>query len=293
MDSRCGYPPYRAAPAYTPALLKGIEPGAISVVISTFERPDACERALLSALNQADRPLEVLVCDNGSCDDTEARFREWDRREGRVRYLRIARNTGTPAATRNLGVTQARGEWVAFLDDDDEWMPQKLTLQREVMRGLDPDVIASNALRSSGGVYFPGAPAILEPSREQMLRANPIITSSALVRRSLVHFPEQRWLGGVEDYAAWLSLADRGARFAILGEPLVRYEDTGSERLSRARVRGELAIALLAWKRALGWPLEASNGRAAARKTAGAAYIVGAGLLGAAREYMRRNRTPA
>ncbi|HEV7528632.1 MAG TPA: glycosyltransferase family 2 protein [Solirubrobacteraceae bacterium] len=273
--------------------MSGIAPETISVVISTFERPQACERALLSALNQLDPPLEVLVCDNGSCDETQARFLEWERRESRVRYLRIASNTGTPAAPRNLGVTVARGEWVAFLDDDDEWLPQKLTLQRELMRAQDADVIATNALRSSGGVYFAGAPAIFEPRREQVLRANPIITSSSLVRRSLVHFPEQRWLGGVEDYAAWLNLADRGARFAILGEPLVRYEDTAAARLSRARIRGELAIALLAWKRALRWPPDASSGRAAARNTAGAAYIAAAGLLGAAREYVQRGRPQA
>jgi teichuronic acid biosynthesis glycosyltransferase TuaG len=269
--------------------LSGTEPEAISVVISTIERPEACELALLSVLNQLDSPLEVLVCDNGSRDGTEARFREWERRDRRVRYLRIASNTGTPAAPRNLGVAQAHGEWVAFLDDDDEWLPRKLTVQREVMRAQNADVIATNALRTSGGNYFPGAPALLEPGRKQLLRGNPVITSSSLVRRSLVHFPEQRWLGGVEDYAAWLDLADRGARFAILGEPLVRYEDAASERLSRARVRGELAIALLSWKRTLRWPPDGGNTRAAARRTAGAAYLVSVGLAEVARQRMRRS----
>jgi teichuronic acid biosynthesis glycosyltransferase TuaG len=275
------------------ATLISADPESISVVIPTFERPEACERALLSALNQLDRPLEVLVCDNGSRDGTQARFRDWERRESLVRYLRIATNTGTPAAPRNLGVAHARGEWIAFLDDDDEWLPQKLTLQRELIRASGADVIATNALRSSGGVYFPDAAALFEPRRDQLLRANPIITSSSLVRRLLVHFPEQRWLGGVEDYAAWLDLADRGARIAILGEPLVRYEDTAADRLSRARVRGELAIAALAWKRALRLPFDAHTARVAARKTVGAAYLATAGLLGAARDYARHSRSQA
>jgi teichuronic acid biosynthesis glycosyltransferase TuaG len=288
-------------PALVPAVvhlhsspLSAVQPEAISVVISTFERPLACERALLSALNQLDPPLEVLVCDNGSKDETEARFREWERRETRVRYLRIANNTGTPAAPRNLGVAEARGEWVAFLDDDDEWLPQKLTRQRELMRAQGADVIAANAVRTSGGIYFSGAPAIFQPTRDQLLRSNPIITSSALVRRPLVHFPEQRWLGGVEDYAAWLALSDRGARFAILGEPLVRYEDAAAGRLSRARVRGELAIALLACKRALRLPPNGDDARAAgrtvARKAAGAAYVAGAELLASVRARAMRRR---
>jgi teichuronic acid biosynthesis glycosyltransferase TuaG len=266
---------------------------SISVVISTFERPRACERALVSVLDQLDQPLEVIVCDNGSRDDTQQRFRDWEKRDRRVRYARIASNTGTPAAPRNLGVAQARGDWVAFLDDDDEWLPQKLSVQRTLMRGEGgPDVIATNALRSSGGAYFADAPPLFEPRRDQLLRANPVITSSALVRRGLVHFPEQRWLGGVEDYAAWMDLADHGARFAVLGEPLVRYEDSASQRLSRARVRGETALALLACKRALRWPPDRADARAALRKTAGAVYLAGIELRDAARGRVARG-TPA
>ncbi len=258
-------------------------PGSISVVISTFERPAACERALLSALNQLAPPEEVLICDNGSRDETQARFAEWERREHRVRYLRIATNTRTPASTRNLGAAAAHGEWVAFLDDDDEWLPEKLARQRELMSDRGADVIATNALRSDGSAYFPGAPAIFEPRRDQLLRANPIITSSALVRRALVSFPEDRWLRGVEDYAAWLNLVDRGARVSILGEPLVRYEDAASDRLSRERVRSQLALARLAWRRALREPLRRGNARAAGRTAASALYVAGSDLLAAAR----------
>lgn len=264
---------------------------SISVVISTFERPKACERALISVLGQLDQPLEVIVCDNGSRDETQQLFRDWQKRDHRVRYARIATNTGTPAAPRNLGVAQARGDWVAFLDDDDEWLPHKLAVQRTVMRTQRADLIATNALRSSGGTYFADAPALFEPRRDQILRANPVITSSSLVRRRLVHFPEQRWLGGVEDYAAWLDLADGGARFAVLGEPLIRYEDAASQRLSRARVRGETAIALLAWKRALRRPPDGDNVRAALRKSIGAAYLASAGLRDLARERAARERT--
>jgi teichuronic acid biosynthesis glycosyltransferase TuaG len=273
--------------------LSTTDPESISVVISTFERPQACERALVSVLDQLDQPLEVLICDNGSRDQTQQRFRDWEKRDRRVRYARIASNTGTPAAPRNLGVAQARGDWVAFLDDDDEWLPQKLSVQRMLISRQGADVIASNALRSSGGAYFPDAPALFEPRRAELLRANPIITSSSLVRRRLVRFPEQRWLGGVEDYAAWLDLADRGARFAVLGEPLVRYEDAAAQRLSRARVRGEVAVALLAWKRALRWTPDRDDARAAARKTAGAAYLAGSGLRDAVRARRARGTRAA
>jgi teichuronic acid biosynthesis glycosyltransferase TuaG len=263
-------------PPYTQRLLTDTDPGAISVVITTFERPQACERALRSVLDQTEPPLEVLICDNGSRPEVAARGREWEQ-DRRVRYLRLDANTGTPAAPRNLGIARARGDWVAFLDDDDEWLRHKLARQRELIGGAD--VIASNALRSSGGIYFRDSSPLATPGREQLLRANPIITSSSLVRRALIRFPEPRWLGGVEDYVAWLDLADRGARFAILGEPLVRYEDGGSERLSGARLRNEVALARLAWRRSLRWPPDGGYARAALRRTAGATYLAADEML--------------
>jgi hypothetical protein len=162
---------------------------------------------------------------------------------------------------------------VAFLDDDDEWLPEKLDRQCAAIAGGSADVIASNAIRSSGGLYFADHPRSFRPSRGDIVHANPLITSSVVVRRELAGFPTPRWLRGVEDYAAWLALADRGARFLVLGDPLVRYEDSGADRLSAARARGELAIARMAWRRALRGPPDTEAARAAARKTAGAAYV--------------------
>jgi glycosyltransferase involved in cell wall biosynthesis len=261
---------------------------AISVVIATFERPEACERALESVLGQTLQPLEVLICDDGSSDETPERFGEWERRCEKVRYMRVPRNTRTPASARNLGIAHARAEWVAFLDDDDEWLANKLERQRPAIESGDTDVIGTNALRRDGTVYFPGAPPTLAPTRAELLAANPIITSSAVVRRSLAGFPTAVWMRGIEDYAAWLALADRGARFLVMGEPLVRYQDVSSDRLSAARAHRELAVARLAWQRLRQRPLEAANARNAARRTAGAAYVVAADAVMGARTRARR-----
>lgn len=259
--------------------------GAISVVISTFQRPDACERALRSVLAQDCLPLEVLVCDNGSSDETQARFLAWQERRSEVRYLRTATNSGSPATTRNLGIEHARGDWIAFLDDDDEWLPGKLARQQTIIASGVADVVATNALRSDGSLYFPGAVAIYTPGRGDVLKRNPIITSSAVVRRrSFVGFPTPVWMSGIEDYAAWLALADRGARFVVLGDPLVRYEDAATERLSAARARRQIAMARLQWQRAMRWPLERHGFAAALRATAGIAHVAVGDRLTAARQ---------
>lgn len=262
--------------------------GTISVIISTYQRPDACERALRSVLDQTELPLEVLVCDDGSVDDTPERMGGWEARSERMRYLRLAANTGTPAATRNLGIAEARGEWVAFLDDDDAWFPEKLARQRMAMAHDPVDVIAANALCSDGSPYFDGAPARQMPSRRQFLRANPVITSTVLLRRSLAGFPTARWLRGVEDYAAWLQLADLGARFLVMGEPLISYENASGERLSAARARTELAITRLAWQRAVRAPATRADFVAAIRRTAGTLYVAGDDTLAAIRTGLGR-----
>ena len=207
-------------------------PPRISVVIPTYQRLDGCRRAVSSVLDQELSPLEVLVCDDGSTDRTQEELESWAEREPRLRYLRLPRNHGAPAAARNLGTQNARGDWVAFLDDDDQWVRGKLRVQSEAISTGLYDVVASDATRSSGGPYF-GLECELEPDRAEFLRHNPIITSTAVARRSSLIAAEGftdsamgMSIRGVEDYAAWLKLAYRGARFLVLPDRLVIYEDS-------------------------------------------------------------------
>jgi teichuronic acid biosynthesis glycosyltransferase TuaG len=261
----------------------------ISVVISTYQRPEACERALRSVLAQTEPPLEVLVCDDGSADDTEARARDWERRDERVRYLRAPHNSGTPATTRNLGIEHARGDWIALLDDDDEWFPDKLAAQRAIMAVEGADAIATNALRDDGRLYFPDAPPLWRPTSLDVLKANPIIMSSAMVRResllSIDGFPTDIRLKGFEDYALWLELAGRGTHFLVLGDALVHYEAGSSDRLSIESARIQVGVTRLVWKHALRTPSPARI-RTALRSSVAVGHMASAEAWSALR--MRR-----
>ena len=103
----------------------------VSVVIPTYNRARWLPETVASVLNQTCPPLEVLIVDDGSTDDTEAvcaRFPE------PVRYLRQD-NAGVSAA-RNRGVQHARGEWIGFVDSDDVWEANKLAVQLAALRAL-------------------------------------------------------------------------------------------------------------------------------------------------------------
>ncbi|WP_324664328.1 glycosyltransferase family 2 protein [Haloarcula sediminis] len=102
----------------------------VSVVIPAYERADIVGRAIDSALSQTVDDIEVLVVDDGSDDDTASVVSGYD--DDRVRYLAHDTNRGVSAA-RNTGVEAATGDYVAFLDSDDEWLPRKLERQLAVL----------------------------------------------------------------------------------------------------------------------------------------------------------------
>jgi teichuronic acid biosynthesis glycosyltransferase TuaG len=249
----------------------------ISVVIPTHERPEVCKRAISSALEQEAPPLEVLVCDDGSADHTQEELEALAANEPRLRYLRLDRSFGGPAAARNLGTESARGEWVAFLDDDDQWVASKLRLQSEAISTGRYDVVASDATRATGGPYF-GLKEKAEPDRAELLRHNPVITSTAIARRDrliaaggFIDSAVGMAIRGVEDYAVWLNLASRGARFLILPDRLVLYEDTGENRVSSAVARRETELAAVRWRLWKEHPRDLAVLRAALRGSVDAA----------------------
>ncbi len=108
---------------------------SVSVVVPTYNRAHLLERALRSVIPQCGPRDEVIVADDGSTDDTATVVEAFG---GPVRLLRLP-HRGAGAA-RNAGIEAARGDLVAFLDSDDEWLPGKLSLQRAVLAAF-PDLL--------------------------------------------------------------------------------------------------------------------------------------------------------
>jgi glycosyltransferase involved in cell wall biosynthesis len=222
---------------------------------------------LESALAQTAPPAEVIVVDDRSTDDTHSVIGALADREGRVNYIRRTAGPAGPAATRNVGVRAAQGELVAFLDDDDRWLPGKLEEQLPWFeRGYGR--VCSNATRTSGGPYFPDT-TDHEITRSELLVHNPVIFSTAVARRSLLagdgSFREGSALVGIEDYELLLRLSDAGTEMIRLGKSLALYRDEGQARLSSKDVAMTTAVARMSVRRSIGRPLDFSQHRATAR----------------------------
>jgi glycosyltransferase involved in cell wall biosynthesis len=255
----------------------GTELPGISVVIPTYERREECKRAVASALEQQPSPLEVLVCDDGSTDGTEAELNAWAREEPRLRYLRLRSNQGSPAPARDLGIQSARGEWIALLDSDDQWLPGKLAAQAEHIAGGRYEVIASDAKRRADGAYF-GLSSPKEPGPAEFLIHNPIITSTAIARRTRILSAggfTRSALGvaitGVDDYALWLAIAYAGGRFLVIPEQFAVYTESRPGSVSGAVFQQQAQVAAVRWGLWLRRPRDRAVLRSALRGTLDAA----------------------
>jgi teichuronic acid biosynthesis glycosyltransferase TuaG len=203
----------------------------ISVIVPTWNRATLLAEAVRSTLAQTTPPLEVLVCDDGSTDESERAMREIC--DPRVKWLPGER-AGRPAVPRNRGIRVSRGEWLAFLDNDDAWFPEKLERQLRAAERTGCRAICGNAVRfvpgmGDAGNYFGQAPELV--SFNDLLTVNRVICSSSLIHRSLIGqvegFPEVPELRALEDYSLWLRIA-AFTDFAYLSEPLLRYRDEAS-----------------------------------------------------------------
>jgi glycosyltransferase involved in cell wall biosynthesis len=124
----------------------------VSAVIPTYNRAALLPRAIRSALEALDPGDEVIVADDGSTDDTAGAIRPFGER---VRHLRLPHRGAGPA--RNAGLAAAPGNFVAFLDSDDEWFPDKIALQRVFLERMPeiPYVFSNFAVRMEDGTVRP------------------------------------------------------------------------------------------------------------------------------------------
>ena len=117
----------------------------VSVIIPTYNRAEFLRSAIESALSQTFKDLEVVVADDKSTDHTREVVESF--KDRRIKYILNEGKKG-PSATRNTAILASEGEYIAFLDDDDEWLPDKLQRQVEVLDKSQPNIcgVYSNRL---------------------------------------------------------------------------------------------------------------------------------------------------
>lgn len=187
---------------------------SISVIIATRDRPDLLVEATRSVLAQHLLPEELLVVDDGPTKAASRALAALTAESAFPLRLLTGPEAG-PAAARNVGLRAARGELVAFLDDDDLWLPEKLALQvqwfvrRSKLGLLGTGCVRTPAPRAVSAVWGQTCPGLRPISLSAMLRANRLVLSSVVAQRECLtaagRFDESLPLA--QDWDLWLRVA--------------------------------------------------------------------------------------
>jgi glycosyltransferase involved in cell wall biosynthesis len=207
----------------------------VSAIITTFNRAPLAKKAIQSVLAQTYADFELIILDNSSTDGTEEMVKSFS--DQRIVYVKHPQ-LGISAA-RNLGVRTARGEFVGFLDDDDEWLPKKLELQVALLDRLGADVGlvygGFHRVDVDGKVLVTGKPKLRGDVFESYISGIDYLGGSAsnpLIRKivfALVGAYDEK-LKTSEDWEFYLRLAAR-SKFDFVDEPLVDIRQHAGPRL--------------------------------------------------------------
>lgn len=215
---------------------------AVSVVLPVYNRPAYLRPAIASVLGQTFADWELLVADDGS-DDPETLAILADLDDPRIRVLRLA-HRGSPAVARNAAIAEACGEYLAYLDSDDLWMPDKLARQLAAMRARPTCGWSYTAVERIDGSGDPAGGRIQQwipyDSRmvERLLRIDALVAApTVMMRRDLAEalggFDVEQHHG--EDYDLWIRAAMH-SDVVVLDMPLaavrVHPEHYSRERLA-------------------------------------------------------------
>jgi glycosyltransferase involved in cell wall biosynthesis len=208
----------------------------VSVVIPVYNRAHLIGRAIRSVLSQTFVDLELLVVDDGSSDGIADAVGSFD--DPRLRLVRLPRRGGV-ARARNVGIGQARGDLVAFLDSDDEWLPSKLEQQIARLRqhAAGHAVVSCQFVRYNDLTRRSAAPVRASPrgdSFDQFIRGPAPIPSCLVVPRAALGA-----VGGLDeslptfaDYELLLRLADASILFVEVDAVLVIKHEHGTRQIS-------------------------------------------------------------
>ena len=201
----------------------------ISIIIPTYNHGCYLGRALNSVLNQTYKNWEVIVIDNNSTDNTNEVMANFA--DPRITYLKI-QNDGVIAVSRNTGIRQAKGEWIAFLDSDDWWLENKL---KECLNYINHEV---DLIYHDLEIVY-GQSQIFKRKRiksrhlmkpvliDLLVGGNTIRNSSVIVRKNFFerigYINEDRELIAAEDYNTWLRIAQLTDQFVYVPRMLGYY----------------------------------------------------------------------
>lgn len=211
-------------------------PGLVSIIVPNYNREDFVETTVRSVIKQTYSQWELLFIDDCSTDKSVELVQKLQNEDSRIRVISTEKNYGGPAGPRNIGIDNAKGEYIAFLDSDDVWHPSKLSVQLELMKKHSVEFCFADIVRF---VWDPMLDWVMPAqintnnistsyiNHNTLLRKNVAANSSVIITRNAlgnVRFVEDPRYHAIEDFRCWLDVLHNNIEKALyIHAPLAFY----------------------------------------------------------------------
>ena len=195
-----------------------------SIIVPAYNCEKFVGKTLESICSQTYKDLEIIIINDCSVDQTAQVIKNYALMDKRIRSYNNEKNIGV-SATRNYGVSLARGKWIAFLDSDDYWLPDKLEKQFALIERTKADLCYTgcNFINHTGKELNSTFKVAEKITYKQLLYQNIIVCSSVLVKKKLLLKHPMCGDEMHEDFAVWLKILKEGNSAYGVNEPLVMY----------------------------------------------------------------------
>lgn len=203
----------------------------ISVIVPCYNQAPYLDECLQSVLNQTHQNWECIIINDGSTDNSEEIIRKWCKEDSRFKYF--YKNNSGVTDTRNFGIENSVGSYIAFLDGDDVLIPDSLEIRLSTLLNKNVDLVYSYAYAINGREYTKKASRSIDIGKmegingiESFLNNNSIVTSSVLCKKgSLQSIGNFNWYKNAEDLYCWLEMLLNNVTFYGMKEYTVYYRN--------------------------------------------------------------------
>lgn len=201
----------------------------VSVVMPCYNAEKYIRESIDSVINQSFQNWELVIVNDGSKDNSLAIIEDYSRKDNRIRFIHCTTPSGSPAEPRNIGIREAKGRYIAFLDSDDIWTPDKLESQLGVFSSGDFIIVYCNyeSITEEGERMnrINTEPSLCD--YKQLLKYNCIGCSEAMFDSQKIGKPQFKKIGH-EDYLFWLTIMKNGGVAANTNKVQLLYRERES-----------------------------------------------------------------
>lgn len=203
---------------------------AFSVIVPIYNAEKTLAETLNSIAAQTYPNFEVILINDGSTDTSGAIIKSWQDQNPELGISIITQENKGLGATRNKGIEQARHPWVALLDADDLWLPQKLEKAAVLLQAHNPDILFHAFTTFGANHNYTRKGHAVNTLEDLLTTGNPIMPSAVILKTTVAlefTFSSVQEIHGAEDLELWMRLLVYNKTFYHLDEPLTLYRQTG------------------------------------------------------------------